>query len=166
MDVAQVFAQVMTLCPAMGFWQSSYMGNWCLFEAGSLPPGAFHPPVLQAQVELPSETVMYYDAVMAGLPNLTPYIQGRHSERVNLAFSDGHARSWQTRQGYGEVVRGDGRRAARYCLLQLSAYYQGGPFCEATIFGLAGRDGQGRLCWRCPNRPRNSPWYISGNCGY
>lgn len=166
MDVEQVFAQVMTLCPAMGFRQSSYMGNWCLFEAGSLPPGAFHPPVLQAQIELPSETAMYYYAVMAGLPSLTPYIQGRHSERVNLAFSDGHAKSWATRKGYGEVTRGDGRRAARYCLLQVSAYYQGGQFCEASIFGLAGRDRQERLCWRCPNRPMGSPWYLSGNCGY
>lgn len=166
MNVEQVFAQVMTLCPAMGFRQSSYMGNWCLFEAGSLPAGAFHPPVSQAQIELPSETAMYYDAVMAGLPSLTPYIQGRHSERVNLAFSDGHAKSWTTRKGYGEVTRGDGRRAARYCQLQVSAYYQGGQFCEASILGLAGQDRQGRLCWRCPNRPAGSPWYLSGNCGY
>lgn len=165
MDVQAVFAQVMTLCPAMGFRQSSYMANWCLFEAGSLPPNAFHPPVQSAQLELPAETVMYYDAVMAGLPSLTPYIQGRHTERVNVAFTDGHAKSWKARQGYGQIMRGDGKQALRYCLLEISAYYQGGAHCESSLFGLARRDGQGRLCWRCPNRPRGSAWHIAGNCG-
>ncbi|MCS7208957.1 MAG: type II secretion system GspH family protein [Fimbriimonadales bacterium] len=164
MDVERVASQIVTLCPAMGFRQSSYMANWCLFELGSLAP-VFHPPVAQAQVELPSETAVFFDAVMGGLPRLTPFIQGRHHERLNLAFADGHARSWQTRRGYGIVLRGDGRWAARYCLVQVSAYYQGGLFCESTLFGLAGRDAQGRLCWRCPNRPRNSPGAIPGNCG-
>ena len=165
MDVEAVFAQVMTLCPAMGFRQSSYMANWCLFEVGSLVPGGFHPPVGAAQVELPSETVMYYDAVMAGLPNLTPYIQGRHTERVNVACTDGHAKSWKARRGYGQVMRGDGKVANQYCLLEVSAYYRGGASCESSLFGLASRDRHGQLCWRCPNRPRGSAWYIRGTCG-
>jgi prepilin-type N-terminal cleavage/methylation domain-containing protein/prepilin-type processing-associated H-X9-DG protein len=165
MDVQAVFAQVMRLCPAMGFRQSSYMGNWCLFEVGSLVPNTYHPPVSQAQVELPADTVMYFDAVMAGLPNLTPYLQGRHTERVNVAFTDGHSKAWKARQGYASFTRGDGRQAYQYCLLEISAYYRGGPFCEASLFGIARRDRQGQLCWSCPNRPQSSPWHIRGNCG-
>ena len=164
MDVARVFAQVMTLCPAMGFQQSSYMANWCLFEAGTLPGNAFHPPIHGAQLEFPSETVMYFDAVMTGLPTLTPFIQGRHSERMNVALGDGHAKSWKTRRGYGTITRGDGQRASQYCLVELSAYYRGGQACEDTLFGLAARNRQGRPCWRCPSRPRGSAWFMEGTC--
>lgn len=164
MNVARVFAEVMTLCPAMGFQQSSYMANWCLFEAGTLPGNAFHPPIYGAQVEFASETVMYFDAVMSGLPNLTPYIQGRHHERMQVAFCDGSAKSWKTRRGYGTIMRGDGQSAAQYCLVELSAYYRGEQVCEATLFGLAGRDRQGHPCWRCPSRPRGSAWYLQGTC--
>jgi len=165
MDVARVFAQVMTLCPAMGFQQSSYMANWCLFEVGTLLGKVFHPPIHGAQVEFPSETVMYFDAVMGGLPSLIPFIQGRHHERMNVALGDGHAKSWKTRRSYGTIRRVDGRVSTRYCLIELTAYYRGDQRCVDRLFGLAGRNGQGHPCWRCPSRPRGSGWYLEGTCG-
>ncbi len=163
-NVERVFSQVMPLCPAMGFKASSYMANWCLFEVGDLAPGTPHPPVSHAQIPFPAETILFFDAVMAGLPNLTPYLQGRHDEQAVANFADGHSRVLKTRLSPAEIMRGDGQRANLYCLIEVGAYYDGGASCESSIFGIADRRRDGRACWRCPNRPRTSGWYMAGNC--
>lgn len=160
-DVQAIFSQVMPLCPAMGFRYSSYMANWCVFETGDLLPGMVHPPVSQAQLEFPAETVLYYDAVMGGLPSLTPYIQGRHTEQVAANFADGHARPLKSRKGYGTITRGDGKSASNYCLLEVGAYYDGSNHCEDQIWGIVSRRSDGRPCWRCPSRR-----HMHGNCGW
>lgn len=167
MDVERVFSQFITLCFALGFRESSYMANWCVFELGDLRPigiQAFHSPVATAQVSFPAETVLFYDAVMGGMPSLMPYLQGRHHEQVMANFADGHTKPLKTRRSPAEVVRGDGRRASMYCLIEVGAYYDGSGICENSLFGIADRRWDGRACWRCPNRPRESPAYLRGTC--
>lgn len=159
-DVQAIFSQVMPLCPAMGFRYSSYMANWCVFETGDLLPGTSHPPIAHAQIEFPAETVLYYDAVMVGLPTLTPYIQGRHNEQVGANFADGHARLLKSRKGYAQITRGDGKPASNYCLIEVGPYYSGDNHCEDEIWGLAGRRSDGRPCWHCPSRQG----FMRGTC--
>ncbi|CUU07922.1 MAG: type II secretion system GspH family protein [Fimbriimonadales bacterium] len=163
LDVEWAISQMATLCPAMGFRYSSYMANWCLIETGTLL-WDFHPPVSAAQVEFPAETVLYYDGSITALPSLYPFIQGRHNEQVVVSLADGHSKAWKARQGYGHHRRADGVLAARYCLIEPSAYYRGGIFCEDMIIGIVRRDRQGRPCWYCPNRSPGGVGYLEGNC--
>ncbi len=163
LDVEGVMSRLASLCPAMGFRHSSYMANWCLIETGALL-GDFHPPVSSAQVEFPAETVLYYDGSITGLPNLRPFIQGRHNEQVVVTLADGHSKAWKARQGYGRHRQADGVEVAQYCLIERSAYYRGGIYCEDMLIGLVRRDRRGEACWHCPNRSPGGVGYLSGNC--
>jgi prepilin-type N-terminal cleavage/methylation domain-containing protein len=163
LNVEAVAGRIAPLCPAMGFRYSSYMANWCLIETGTLL-GDFHPPVLDALVEFPAETVLYYDGSITGLPGLRPFIQGRHLERVGVVLADGHSKAWQAREGYGRHQRADGVWVVQYCLTELSAYYRGGIYCEDMLIGIVRRNARGEACWVCPNRSPGGSGYLSGNC--
>lgn len=165
LDIVTTLAQmrVAPLCPLAEFRYSSYTANWCLIETGTLL-GDFHPPLSTAGVEFPSETALYYDGSLSAFPGLFPYIQGRHDEKLGIVFADGHARQWRTRRGYGTVKRVDGRSEQQFCLIEPSAYYRGGIYCEDMIIGLVRYDRKGQPCWFCPNRYPGSVGYLDGNC--
>jgi len=165
-DAAAVFAQVTTLCPAMGFQHTSYMGNWCLFEVGWLPPWLSEPHrvMVASQLEYPAETLAFFEAVMTGASGFTPYLQGRHLEKAVANFADGHARTLHTRYTGIPFPRGDGGVAYIYCLLDVGPYYSGDGFCRDILFGLASKRQDGSWCWQCPGRSPSSPWYMAGNC--
>jgi hypothetical protein len=165
-DVVRVFANHWELCPAMGFRHTSYMANWCLFEVGWLPPWLSlpHQVISASKLEYIAQTVAFFDAVMTGPPGLTPYVQGRHLEIAVANFADGHAQPLHTRYTTIAIPRGDGGTAPLYCLLDVGPYYSGDGFCEGMIFGLAAKRRDGRWCWHCPGRPRESRWYMQGSC--
>jgi prepilin-type N-terminal cleavage/methylation domain-containing protein len=97
-NVARAFAAFMPLCPAMGFEESSYMANWCLFEVGVLLPWLPQPHrvIAASEVQYPEQTVAFFDAVMAPPPSLMPFVQGRHHEVAVANFADGHSRPLRT----------------------------------------------------------------------
>lgn len=166
MNVARVFAPYFGLCPAMGFTETSYMANWCLFEVGLLPPWLLQPHqvISASMLEHPAQTVAFFDSVMTGPPALTPYVQGRHLEIAVANFADGHSRALRTRQTMMRVSRGDGGHTPLYCLLEVGPYYPGDGVCRGMLFGIANQRQNGQWCWRCPGRPRTSVWYMRGTC--
>jgi prepilin-type N-terminal cleavage/methylation domain-containing protein len=166
-NVARAFAAFMPLCPAMGFEESSYMANWCLFEVGVLLPWLPQPHrvITASAVEYPEQTVAFFDAVMVPPPSLMPLVQGRHHEVAVANFADGHSRPLRTRRTSMTVSRADGGTAHVYCLLEVGPYYSGDGLCVETPYGLASQRRDGSWCRRCPGRPRESRWYIPSNCG-
>ncbi|MCS7208123.1 MAG: DUF1559 domain-containing protein [Fimbriimonadales bacterium] len=175
-DVRTAF-RPLELCPnnaTSQFTTTSYIGNWCLFERGSMPlpqwpwPGLDRPsPIRYAQVDDVVRTPVVYDGVLGdhrgSQDGLGSYIQGRHNLVASVGFVDGHSGNVKTRRIDGGTVTL--REATRKTRPLYVAIDTGLPFhtpagSNYLYYGLSGVVSQypaghpraGRPCHTCPGQ--------------
>lgn len=74
---------------------ASYHANWLVITIGpdNVLLGDSMPVVNLAQIPLPAETAVFYEATVGGSFPFVSYVQARHNDLANVSFVDGHVRS-------------------------------------------------------------------------
>lgn len=177
-DVRRAFLPL-ELCPnnaTSQFKTTAYIGNWCLFERGSMPipdfpwPGGPR-PVRMAEIDDVVRTPMLYDGVLGdhqgSTTGLGSYIQGRHNLVASTGYVDGHSGVVKTRliEGGRVTLRENvPRTKPLYAVIDANLPFASTP--TYTYYGMAGVVSQfpqghpraGRPCYTCPGqagRPGN-----------
>ncbi|MDW8107157.1 MAG: prepilin-type N-terminal cleavage/methylation domain-containing protein [Armatimonadota bacterium] len=178
-DVRNAFLPL-ELCPTNAtsqFTTTSYIGNWCLFERGSMPlrdwpwsdlQPRVPTPVRFAQVDDVVRTSIVYDGVLGdhrgNQDGLGSYIQGRHNLVASVGFVDGHSGNVKTRRIDGGVVtlRETPVRKTRplYAVVDAGLPFYTPPGSNYVYYGLtgvvsqfpAGHPRAGRPCHTCPGQ--------------
>ncbi|GBC99612.1 hypothetical protein HRbin17_02141 [bacterium HR17] len=140
-------------CNAAG--GGSYALNTAVFVPGDAPLLGWRGqrPLRLGDLPMPSVTASVYDGNVAfgsgcGFARLSPALQGRHHEAVNIGFMDGHARSWRSRPSGCSTRNINGDPLAEECLAVVSPYqrrcFAKAPSpCPHDLTGVPERDQQG-----------------------
>jgi prepilin-type N-terminal cleavage/methylation domain-containing protein len=174
-DVRKAFPPL-ELCPnnaQTNFKTTAYIGNWCLFERGSLPrrdwpwPGGPR-PVREAEIDDFVRTPLLYDGVQGGFQGeqdpLSAFIQGRHNLVASVGFVDGHSGNVKTRlvQGTQVFVREFplGKTKRYYVIVDTNLPFHTPSGSNYVYHGMDGIVSQypsghpraGRPCHTCPGQ--------------
>jgi len=173
-DVRTAFSPF-ELCPnnqRSDFKTTAYIGNWCLFERGSMPlrdwPWSGGPRSIRlAEIDDVVRTPVVYDGVLGDhqgrQDGLGSYIQGRHNLVASVGYVDGHSGNVKTRlvQGGQVTVREAVRKTKPlYAVIDTSLPFHTPAGSNYIYYGLSGIVSQypsghprgGRPCHTCPGQ--------------